>query len=114
MDHSILEATLTSAINAPAADVTAAAAIDPDISEQLAAEQVRSAKLGVLIAALEMLSVEHLKMSEPSVQQFEATLAELSYQEFVLLPAKKGSGVTTLLGMPLIIIQCVDLFHNHS
>lgn len=94
-----MEATLTTAYNAPAADVTVAAATDPEISEQLAAEQVRSTKLGVLIAALEMLSVKHLKMSEPSVQQFEATLAELSYQEFVQLPAKKGSGATTVLGM---------------
>lgn len=99
MEHRILGATLNTN-DAPRADITSTGR--PDIALQLAAELVRSTKLDVLIAALDMVSVEQLNMPEQSVQQFETALATLSYQEFVQLPMKKSIGTSTVLGVSYI------------
>lgn len=75
--------------------------VDPTeltIEQQFEAEHIRSTELNVLIEALELIVPESLGLSDDGLQLYKKLMNQLSYQEFVYLPNKKGAPPVTVLG----------------
>lgn len=70
----------------------------PSLVQQLDEENARATRLDAMIAALELLDLQKLGLNEDSVHLFRQIVAQLSYQEFVYLPTKRGSASVTVLG----------------
>lgn len=92
---------------------------DKPIAQQLADEQARATKLGVLLAALEQLSVDDLKLPESSVRHFQAVVDQLLCQEFIHLPAhaKKsgiGGAAATAATMTMLGIDNTPIAHQFT
>lgn len=87
---------------------------EPSLEEQLEAENVRSTELNVLIEALEMISPESLGLRDEGFRLYKQLMTELSYQEFVYLPTKKGIAPLTVLGKIIqsntIYIKTLNIF----
>lgn len=106
-----LETTLSSSRRPPS---------DKPIAQQLADEQARATKQGVLLAALEQLAVDELKLPASSVRPFQAIVDQLLCQEFLPLPAhaKKagigGGGAAAAATMTMLGIDNTPTTHQFT